>query len=161
MRYFKLFIISVVVFSIIFFCLSLLFPSTTYVSRAVNVKGRKIEVSKSLPLLFYTAFIEQKITTINVNSEKALKEYLSSEQMNYFPSTKYVSDTLLATVKSAAEIEQGVALHELGIDSTAVQVFYKIHVPWYKPWKKFALMLNESKYGPSLDSAISRIHRQF
>ncbi len=149
MRYFKLFIISVIVFSIILFCLSLLFPSTTYVSRAVNVKGQKTHLPYRLPEILEIAF--QKVSL----SSKAID--LQNETFSYSPE----ADSLVSDVLFLDDVRQGVVSHNAGKDSTTIQVFYKIHVPFYKPWKKFALMLNESKYGPSLDSAISRISRQF
>lgn len=139
MRYIKLFFISVVVFSIILFCLSLLFPSTTYVSRAVNVSQSKENKHYLLPQIYQVAFQD--------NSD-----------VNIFRSQP---DTLLLASPFSSDIKQGVAIYTAGNDSNTVQVFYKIYVPFYKPWKKFALMLNETKYGPSLDSAISRIGRMF
>ena len=149
MRYLKLFIISVIVFSILLFCLSLVFPSTTYVSRAVNVKGDKQTFTSKIPELHFIAF---------ENNRFKEGEFIRSEVK---VSSKQVSDTLLTNTPFSSDVKQGLAVYTAGDDSTTVQVFYKIHVPFYKPWKKFALMLNETKYGPSLDSAISRISRQF
>ena len=115
--------------------MSLLFPSTTIVSRAVNVKkGSSLNLADLHQLSF------GKIT--------------GSKQ----PSG---TDTLVTVSGFAAHIQEGVAQYNLSNDSTAIQVFYKIHVPAYKFWDKFGLMLNETKYGPSLDSAIKRIERSF
>lgn len=138
-RILKLFLISIVVFSIVLFCLSLLFPSTTYVSRAVNVYKTTRDRKILIPELYNLAFQDNK-------------------EIDFF---KTIPDTFQTVTLFSSDVHQGLALHELSNDSTAVQVFYTIHAPWYKPWKKFALMLNETKYGPSLDSAISRISRNF
>jgi hypothetical protein len=166
MRYVKLFLISVVVFGVILFCLSLLFPSTTYVSRAVNVRGEKSTLNSSMPELYLLAFQD------NEDSIKKLKLLIDSltpkdyelRKENKITSGTYIislGDTLMFSSPFSTDIKQAIAVYEAGKDSSTVQVFYKIQVPFYKPWKKFALMLNETKYGPSLDSAINRIHAKF
>ncbi len=138
MKYIKLFFISVVVFGVMLFCISLLFPSNTIVSRAVNIAINKSPRNILLSDLYRTAYSDSS----SINS---LKE----------------SDTLLVQTPFASHIQQGVAIYDTHSDSTAVQVFYKIHVPTYKFWDKFGLMLNETKYGPSLDSAIKKIEAKF
>lgn len=150
MRYFKLFIISVVVFSILLFCLSLVFPSTTYVSRAVNVKGERQAVFPLLHKMNMLAFHQKSSFAV---SKPMILDVQVKRGQN--------ADTILSDITYSNDIKAGLAFYQAGNDSTTVQVFYKIYAPWYKPWKKFALMLNESKYGPSLDSAIIRISRQF
>lgn len=136
MKYVKLFFISVIVFGVMLFCISLLFPSTTIVSRAVNVKDSTVK--DQLPALHSLAF----------GSRTGARQPTQP-------------DTLLSISAFASYIQEGVATYTLSSDSTAIQVFYKIHVPTYKFWKKFGLMLNEAKYGPSLDSAIKRISATF
>lgn len=166
MKYFKLFLISVVVFSALLFCLSLVFPSTTYVSRAVNVKVEKNRLNDSMPELYTLAFQEKnkKIPSIG-NTLDSLnlrdKDFDKKRQIVSLSINNSYGDTLISTSSFSSDIEQAVSVYTAGDDSTTVQVFYKINVPFYKPWKKFALMLNESKYGPSLDSAVNRISRQF
>ncbi len=137
MKYFKLFIISIIVFGLLIFLLSLLFPAVTYVSRAKNIAGTHDTVQKALPQLFSKAFNQQELVTI--------KDFSSS------------SDTLHFAIKNQDQVSGALAVYAMGDDSTTVQVFYQIKVPWYKPWQKFGLMINEQKYGPSLDTAISRI----
>jgi hypothetical protein len=68
---------------------------------------------------------------------------------------------LLQLSSFSSNIQQGAAVYQTASDSTVIQVFYTIHVPAYKFWDKFGLMLNEVKYGPLLDSAVSRIKKEF
>jgi hypothetical protein len=156
MKYIKLFFISVIVFGVMLFCISLLFPATTIVSRAVNVPGSKTILHQKLPEMYEVAF--QDKGGLNKLQDRIASSFRSQEG-EFVSSVQKIDyrDTLLFTTPFAAHIEQGVAIYELQNDSTAVQVFYQIHVPHYKFWQKFGLMLNEAKYGPSLDSATKRI----
>jgi hypothetical protein len=156
MKYIKLFLISVIVFGVMLFCISLLFPTTTIVSRAVNVLGSKTALQQKLPEIYEVAFQD----TVGLKKLQNGMDSSIRSQEGEFNSSAYkidYRDTLLFTTPFANHIQQGVALYELQNDSTAVQVFYQIHVPHYKFWKKFGLMLNEAKYGPFLDSATKRI----
>ncbi len=119
------------------FLLSLLFPSVTYVSRAKNIVGIHNTVQKALPQLFLKAFEQQELVSI--------QDFTAS------------SDTLHFAIKNQEHVNGALAVYAMGTDSTTIQVFYKIKVPWYKPWQKFGLMINEQKYGPSLDTALSRV----
>ena len=139
MKYFKLFIISIVVFGVMIFCISLLFPSATYVSRAMNVAGKHDAIRSALPQLFTKAFNAQPPQIVFVKDFSAH------------------GDTLLFYIKDQQQVNGGMAIYSMGDDSTTLQVFYQINVPWYKPWQKFGLMINEEKYGPSLDTALNRV----
>ncbi|MEO7309384.1 MAG: hypothetical protein ABIX01_03225 [Chitinophagaceae bacterium] len=139
MKYIKLFILSVVVFGLVIFLISLLFPSVTYVSRAMTLWGRRDSVRKALPRLFTKAFSRQDlVTALDFNATQ---------------------DTLHFSINGQEEVSGAMAVYAMCDDSTTVQVFYTIKVPWYKPWQKFGLMINEQKYGPSLDTAISRVQQ--
>jgi len=139
MKYVKLFIISIIVFGLMIFLISLLFPSVTYVSRAMNSAGGQDATRSRLPQLFSRAFNNQ-------NPKLAfVKDYLPN------------ADTLQFYVKDYEQVSGGIAIYAMGNDSSTIQVFYKITVPWYKPWQKFGLMINEQKYGPSLDTALYRM----
>ncbi|MES2776550.1 MAG: hypothetical protein V4722_20400 [Bacteroidota bacterium] len=139
MKYFRLFIISVVVFGLMIFCISLLFPSVTYVSRAMNIAGGRDSVRATMPQLFSKGFNQQQTQIAFV------KDFSAS------------GDTLHFKINGQEQVNGALAVYAMGEDSTTIQVFYQINTPWYKPWQKFGLMLNEEKYGPSLDTAISRI----
>jgi len=139
MKYFKLFVISLVVFGSMIFLISLLFPSVTYVSRAMNVAGKQDTIRRALPQLFTKAF----------NG--------AGPQLAFAKEMPAGADTLHFSIKDHEQVNGGMALYAMGDDSTTIQVFYQIKVPWYKPWEKFGLMINEEKYGPSLDSALSKI----
>jgi len=140
LKYFKLFLISIIAFGLGLFGISLLFPSNTFVSRAANVFGPKDSLQPNLPVYFENAFDDgQQQKTIEV------KPFLPN------------ADTLLFHVKNQEQVQGGIAVYDMGKDSSTIQVFYKINVPWYSPLQKFGLMLNEEKYGPSLDTALRRI----
>lgn len=138
MKYIKLFFISIIVFGVMLFFISLLFPSTTIVSRAVNVNATRGESNSSMTDLHNLVF--GNATGAKIPTQP---------------------DTFLTTSAFASNIQEGVAVYKLTPDTTTIQTFYRIHVPWYQPWNKFGLMLNETKYGPPLDSAIKRIEEGF
>jgi hypothetical protein len=139
MKYFKLFIISVLLFGVLFLLLSLLFPKVTYVSRAINIAGPKDSTSKRLPALLSNAFAAPEAMGTTAYSTS--------------------KDTLFFNIKEVENVKGAVALYAMGPDSTTLQLFYTITTPWYQPVHKFGLMLNEAKYGPSLDSTIENIKK--
>jgi len=136
MKYIKLFFISVFVFALMIFGISLLFPTITFVSRAMNVGGNKAAVRPTLPQFAQVGF----------------KHLVPAITIDFKPN----SDTL---VFSNDKVQGGLAVYDAGNDSTTLQVYYRVYAPWYRPWKKFGLMVNEEKYGPSLDSALSEIKK--
>ncbi len=105
----------------------------------MNVAGDPNTVRSSLPQLFEKAFekANQKVLLI--------KNHTSS------------ADTLHFYLEEQRQVKGGIAAYSMGNDSTTLQLFYQINVPWYKPWQKFGLMVNEEKYGPSLDTAMNKL----
>ena len=138
MKYLKLLLLSIFFFGLLFFLISLLFPAHTYVSRVINVWGKKTALAPKLDTLFSAGFLHDKnfIKTGIAQAPAADTLQFSTTQSN---------------------LTGGVAIHEVKSDSAALQVYFHVHVPWYQFWHKFGLMINEQKYGPALDSALNRM----
>lgn len=141
MKYVKLALISIIVFSVILFGMSLFIPPNTIVSKAADIRGNKDSIRKILPYLFKQAFNKK---------DSAYREKNNAG----------TSDTLQFSVINNERLTGGIALYPINNDSVVLHVFYKIYTPWYKPLQKMALIMNENKYGPLLDSAMMHIKQE-
>jgi hypothetical protein len=162
MKLIKLALISLVVFTVLLWGITLMFPSNTVISRAANVYGK----ADSL-------FNKMKTNEISLSSILATKDSGVSLQAADIPfyednlfnalnsSALPAADTLFFRVNygGKAIAEGGMAFYQLATDSATAQVFYVFQTPWYQPLKKMKMMVADKVYGPSLDSALLRLKK--
>jgi hypothetical protein len=159
MRFVKLAIISIIVFSLLITGISLFFPSHIRISKAIDITASKDSLmnqiadptnwknwypgADSLPLLF----IESKIRGIVTDSMQGLmiKEVNDSAvlAMNVRPNSK--------------RGESGWNIFPGHIpNSFTVQWYMDFHLRWY-PWEKFSSLLLEKRYGAMMEQGLARL----
>jgi hypothetical protein len=162
MKLIKLALISIVVFTILLWGITLMFPSNTVISRATNIHGNADSLLKQLK-------------TNEVSLNKILATYDSGMSIqaadipfyedNLFNTLNQGAvpgaDTLFFRVnhKGKALAEGGLAFYQLASDSATAQFFYVFQTPWYQPLKKMKMMVADKVYGPGLDSALLRFKK--
>lgn len=160
MKLIKLGLISILVFTILLWGITLMFPSNTVISRAVNVYGNADSLYRKLKSN------EVSINSILTSGETGLS--LQAADIPFYEDNLFnalnqsavpSADTLFfrMSFKGKAIAEGGIALYQLVPDSATTQIYYVFQTPWYQPLKKMKMMVADKVYGPGLDSALLRL----
>lgn len=157
MRFVKLGVISIIVFSVLVILLSLLFPSHVRISRAVNIRGSRDSIL--IPIADMRRWKEWNEMTKNSNLTQ--KNYTEKE----FRSTELIVSQLSANTdsvvsewkyKSSNTIQSGFNLVQSLTDTTVVQWYFDFHLNWY-PWEKFSSIIFDQQLGPSMEKSLSEL----
>ncbi len=156
MRFLKLGLISAVVLFAVVTFISLLFPSTVIVSRAVN-----IYVSKDSIVPLVKDFNGWK-KWIN-GMEKESVKILSATEANLAGTTVVIDTTgSVYSIRSSWQNKSKKMTSAINVlnDSaskiTIVQWEFEQHIKWY-PWEKFASMMNDKILGTMMESNLARL----
>lgn len=159
MRLIKLALISLVVFYLLIWGITLLFPNVTLVSRALNIAGSKDSISSKIKSndIPYNAWLTTDARGIDVRSSDI--SFYENDLFNGEPQPD--ADTIYIELREGAGkfLHGGIGFYQLSKDSATVQLFYVFHTRWYKPWEKMAQIANDAKYGGHLDSSLLRLKR--
>ena len=151
MKYLKLFLISVLGFSLLFLGITLLFPSVTVISRAANVKA-ETNITNNLGWVL-------SANEASIMVQQSEKPTYDAKLFNADAGAIVNGDTVFFSLISHNErlASGGVATYQLAADSTTVQLYYVFETPWYKPWEKMRMMMMDDVIGPGMDSALIRL----
>ena len=159
MKYLSLALISVLVFGLLLWGISLLFPSNVVVSRASNLSDSAYLVRQKL----VTNEISLQALVQNLNPEQAI--VVKTADIPFYENNLYnllddaglpKADTLFFSFQHLQQkpVNGGLAFYQLSPDSSTMQAYYVLQEPWYKPWNKFKLMVADKTYGPGLDAIL-------
>lgn len=139
LRVLKLSVISVIVIFVIVFLISLLFPSTVRISRAINIDAEKQAV---YPLIADTA---------NWKHWNSLaREGISIEVLK--------SDSNLVKTKwsyGERSVHGSFRLEKIG-EVTVVQWYFDFQLKWY-PWEKFGSITFEDQFGKAMETSLTKL----
>lgn len=161
MKLIKLGLLSVLVFGLLFWGITLLFPANTVISRVKNIGANETVLAKSLQ----SNLISVKTLLVGDSPMLVKTADIPFYEDNLFNSLSAQAtpnaDTMFFQIeKDAAVIAKGgIAFYQLQSDSTTTQLFYVFQTPWYKPLLKMKMMMADKAYGPGLDSALKRLEK--
>lgn len=159
MRFVKLAIISIIVFSLLITGISLFFPSHVRISKAIDITTGKDSLmmqigdatnwkkwypgADTLPLLF----IEGKVKGIETDSMQGLI-------------IKEINDSAVLTMNVGANSKKGESGWNIFPgripNNFTVQWYMDFHFRWY-PWEKFSSLLLEKRYGAMMEQGLTRL----
>ncbi len=142
MKYLKLGLISIVIFGLILFLMSLLIPSTVRISRAVNIHAERAVV---YPLIADTS----RWRVWNEMSVDSIKVSVLSD-------SAYRLET--AWMYGNREIHSGFRLEE-SANITVVQWYFDIALKWY-PWEKFGSIIFDKQFGPLMEQSLENLQKR-
>ena len=156
MRFIKLGLISAVVLFAVVTAISLLFPSTVIVSRAVNISVPKdsiIDLVKDFNgWKQWIDGMEKNVVKIKSRTEADLAgttvlidttESKYTIQSSWKNKSKQMTSTISVLNDSASKV-------------TIVHWQFEQHIKWY-PWEKFASMMNDKILGTMMESNLARL----
>jgi hypothetical protein len=156
MRLLKLLFLSVVVFSILFFLLSFLFPSQVRVSRAASIRSSQHGVLLNLrDMRTWQQWNEMvqnpDLTGISVDSGKFQSDQLQINLKDEEP-VRHIWR------KNGIAIEGGFNLIRSAGDNIIVQWYMDFPLKWY-PWEKFGSMLYDKQIGPVMERSLDKFKK--
>ena len=160
MRYLKLLLISVIVFLILLFGMSIILPSSVVISRAVDISINKTEAFKKINncIAWKTWIIQlndsslKNITTTNIHSDKFEVAVTTLD-----------SDRVISEWKDHNSINQESTMRVISSPSipnaTTVQWQFEEHISWYQPWEKFASLVGDQILGTMMETNLNNLKK--
>lgn len=141
MRFIKLGLISVVVFSLLITAFSLIIPSHVRISKAIDITVDR------------DTLLNQLSNTVNWKNW-----YPGADSIQQLSEITTITDSTVIAKQSRAE--SGWNLYDAGIPGTlTVQWYMDFHLRWY-PWEKFSSLLLEKRYGPIMEKGLDNLKKQ-
>jgi hypothetical protein len=158
MHFIKLGFISVIVFSVLLWGITLMFPSVTVLSRVRNIAGE-------------TGTLKRKLS----DNKISYKEWLLPDSGNFDIRTSDISfyennlfnaapqpnaDTIYFEIKQEGNrsLQGGIGLYQLRPDSVTTQLFYVFTTPWYRPLDKLKMMMIDKQYDAQMEGALEKLY---
>ncbi len=156
MRFLKLFVYSVVIFSILLLVLSFLFPTQVRVARAAAIRSPQSEMLTALSDLrtwqqWNEMLINPALTGVSVSSEKFQSDQLQIA-MKENATAKHV------WIKNGIAIEGGFNLIPSNDGTTILQWYMDFPIKWY-PWEKFGSILYDKQVGPVMERSLQKFKK--
>lgn len=158
MRILKLLLISIVVFGLLIFSLSLLFPSSVRISRAINVSVSIEKIQQELGNLEHWQYWNEMIAKEELTNKKFTDSLFWSDQMRI--KLVSVSPDGIHTSWNRNKndtINSGFRLIPAA-DSTIVQWYFDFQLKWY-PWEKFGSIIFDKQLGPPMESSLTNFKK--
>lgn len=158
MRVLKLFLISILAFSLLIVLLSLLFPSTVRISRAINIGASASEVSPELNNLERWKSWNEMISLEGLDNQKISNSFFSSDQMT-IAVVSATPDSVITVWKrqDAVPVKSGLMVIPSS-DSTTVQWYFDFKLDWY-PWEKFGSIIFDKQLGPPMERSLANLKK--
>jgi len=139
MRIVKLGFISVIVFSVIIFLISLLVPSHVRISRAIDIRGDNVDT-----------------VIANLHSWKDWNELYNDSALVTFLSVKPGMVETMWRYKHIQVPGNFRIEHSAGI--SVVQWYFDFHLKWY-PWEKFGSIIFDKEFGPPMERSLNNLKK--
>ncbi|GAB2822370.1 hypothetical protein [Ferruginibacter profundus] len=145
MKYLKFLLINIIAFSLLFFLISLLFPSQLVTSKSISVVAAKEKIAAKLNNTAdwkqWNGFISGNATITNTANDK---------------------DTLVFSLEnnSSNKLESHFNLYQEQTNSVLVSWALIEKLPWYKPWRKFSAMVLSKQVAAVMDSSLNNFKVQ-
>jgi len=146
MKYFKFFIINVIAFSLLFFLISLLFPSQVVITKTAAIAGTKEKVKEKLS---------------NTADWKNWNQFINGDAVE--KNNQKASDTmLLFSFRNNGDELLTSQFNFYNSDSSSVLLNWSLieKLPWYKPWKKFKAMVLNKEMAAVMDTSLNTFKAQ-
>lgn len=146
MKYIKFLIINIIAFSIFFLLFSLLFPSVVHTSKTINIGADEKKIAENIR---------------NTDTWKRWNEFVRSDSVRVNLMNNSTDTIITELVNNKGQKRRAIFIiindHS---DSTIVNWNLEERIRWYEPWKKFAAVLSESKYGYAMEISLGRLKKQ-
>jgi hypothetical protein len=160
-RVIKLAFISFLILFLIITIISLFIPSRVLVSRAMKMKAPKDEVMAQLsdPVKWKSWFPGTESASFYLEDSIVKGLMISEQAKRYLKLTAVKGDGVeaeYAGVPQKKVVTGWNIIPEATSDSVSVQWYMEFSLRWY-PWEKFASLVFEKQYGPTMEEGLTRL----
>jgi len=160
MRLLKLFLISVTVFLILLFGMSIILPSSVVISRAVDISANsKDAFNKINNCIVWKTWITQ-LNDSSLKNISATKIHSGKFEVTI---TSVEADRVISQwVDSKGNIQEStmrVISSPSVPNATTVQWQYEEHISWYQPWEKFASLVGDQILGTMMETNLNNLKK--
>ena len=149
-------LISIVVFGILFFLMSLLFPSEIRISRAINIGGSKENVHEKIRDFRKWKQWNDAITGVQLTRPVYTDSSFSSDQVQ----VKLVSsspDSIITSWHNKNITYGNFYILQITPDTTLVQWYFNVQAKF--PWEKFSSMILDNQLGTPMEKALANLKK--
>jgi hypothetical protein len=160
-RVIKLAFISFLILFLVVTIISLFIPSRVLVSRAMKMRAPKEEVMAQLsdPAKWKAWFPGTESAGFYLE-DKVVKGLMINEQTKRYLKLRQIkSDGVVAEYNGIPQkkvVTGWNIIPEATTDSVSVQWYMEFSLRWY-PWEKFASLVFEKQYGPTMEQGLTRL----
>ena len=158
MRVLKLMLISIVVFGVLILALSLLFPSSVRISRAINIGASKEKVQQELSNLEQWQYWNEMTSKEELTNKKFSDSFFSSDQMKISLVLASQDAVITSWKRDKKETINSGSNLITAADSTIVQWYFDFRLRWY-PWEKFGSIIFDKQLGPPMESSLTNLKK--
>lgn len=161
MRILKLAFLSFLILFLVITIISLFIPSRVLVSRAMKMRAPKEEVMMQLsdPVKWKSWFPGTESAKFYTENG-TVKGLILNEQTNrHLKISNVKTDAVVAEyigIPQKKVISGWNIVPEATADSVSVQWYMEFSLRWY-PWEKFASLVFEKQYGPTMEQGLTRM----
>ena len=154
MRFVKLGLISVVIFSALILLFSLLFPTEVRVSRAINVNASRDKVALLISDMRYWESWNEMLKSPELGQKQFTADKFSSEEME-IDRLESTPDNIRTLWKRKGTDTVSGHFNLIAADTTVTVVhwYFDFRVKWY-PWEKFGSIIFDKQLGPPMEKSL-------
>jgi len=157
MRFVKLGLISIIIFSLIVILFSFLLPSAIRVSRAIEIQEGAAVVKKELRELdnwrrWNLMLNNPDLQNVQIDGNKFESDDLTIELKLGDPIRS------IWIRQNGKQIPSGFNIISSSSDFTLVQWYFDFHLNWY-PWEKFGSMVFDRQLGPVMEKSLDNFKK--
>ncbi|MGB8193811.1 MAG: SRPBCC family protein [Chitinophagaceae bacterium] len=157
MRFFKLFLISIVVIALLLVVFSMVLPSHVRISRAIDIKAPTEKIQSYISRLEDWRKWNALLNDPAINFISADSQHIKTNRFDiYLRAVKTDSvHTLWIQPDGKAYNSQFAFTSSAGV--TVVQWYFDFHFRW--PWEKFGSLVYDQQMGPGMEKSLTELQR--
>ena len=160
MKYLKLAVISAVMFGLLFFAMSLLFPSQVVVSRAVDISTGSNDIYKKLQdIKGWKGWISE----LNNSAVNEITDSTLSTKSTSIKITGVSRDKVISLWTNSTGSEQESTMRVITVpnqpNTTTVQWQFVEQISWYRPWEKFSSLVSDQVLGTMMEQDLNNLKK--
>lgn len=165
LRFIRFLILSVIVLFLVMTLLSLLFPSSTRVTRAINIAATREQaltaVSDLRTWTGWNEFVQSpQLTNKRWSDPSAGKAAWMRADQFTITETAADSDSIAVNwdLHGGKQYAGGFQVIQTFPDSVTVQWWFDLHFRWY-PWEKLGVFVYDRRFGHAMEESLKELKR--
>lgn len=157
MRYFKLAVISIIVFGLLFLGFTLLLPSHVRISRAVNIEAPKENIHRQVTALDQWPAWNNLVSDSVINIISLSKDQIKAQNLQITLQSSGPDSVFTVWSHPSGKSFNSNFSFTSSAGTTVVQWYFDFYFKW--PWQKFGSLVYDQRMGPEMEKSLTRLKR--